>query len=257
MQSRPRSSASLAIRRHSVRPPARLTSGWITSTLPRSIRSKASHREARSSEAAMRVVTASASRVSVEVVHAKGGLHKVEVAVFELANGPDRGLAVGPAVTNIDHEGHLIAEGLPGHANETNNVGIGVDVPVDELELDGAVAHPAYALHQLARASLGFRERGDGRVYTRIGDDSFAPGASHEFVHGTAQRLAGNVPEREIHGADRMDDKAASPRIHRALIHLVPKPFDVQRILADEQVLKAEAPIVRGRGFEHRLHHVG
>src|SRR5206468_4152355 len=27
--------------------------------------------------------------------------------------------------------------------------------------------------------------------------------------------------------------------------------------LADEQLLKAEAPIVRGRGFEHRLHHVG
>src|SRR5206468_4152356 len=128
-------------------------------------------------------------RVSVEVVHAKGSLHEVEVAVFELANGPDRGLAVGPAVTNIDHEDHLIADGLPRHAHEANNVGIGVDVPVDELELDGAVAHLKYALHQLVRAPLGFRERGDGRVYTRIGDDSFAPGASHEFVHGTAQRL--------------------------------------------------------------------
>ena len=60
---RPRSRASTAIRRASVRPPTRPTSGWTTSSASRSISSRNSKRLFNSSPAATRIGDAAVSLV--------------------------------------------------------------------------------------------------------------------------------------------------------------------------------------------------
>ena len=60
--------------------------------------------------------------------------------------------------------------------------------------------------------------------------------AAEQFVNRHVQRLAGDVPQRQIHCADGIDHQAHLPVRDRRPIHDVPQPLDVQRILIHEEL---------------------
>ena len=57
--------------------------------------------------------------------------------------------------------------------------------------------------------------------------------AAEQLVHRHAQRLAFQIPQRQIERTDRMQP-FASGRIVEGAVHVLPQSFDVERVLADE-----------------------
>ena len=69
--------------------------------------------------------------------------------------------------------------------------------------------------------------------------------AAEQLVHGHAERLALDVPERRVDRGDRRHRDRAAPPV-RALVQVLPGVFDPARIAADEQ-----RHDVLGRGRRH------
>ena len=64
--------------------------------------------------------------------------------------------------------------------------------------------------------------------------------AAEQLEHRLLRRLAEDVPQRDVHGADRHHPDALPPERHRLSIHVLPEELDVERVLADEQRRQVE-----------------
>lgn len=67
-----------------------------------------------------------------------------------------------------------------------------------------------------------------------IGTDGRTMRAAEEFRDRLAEGFAANVPQRDIRAADGVDRGAATAVAVRLVVHLLPQPLNVERILADE-----------------------
>ena len=79
---------------------------------------------------------------------------------------------------------------------------------------------------------------------------STAEQAEHRLTGG----LAENVPQRDVHRADRSHANALAPERHRPAVHVLPQEFDVPRIGADQQRLEIQIDrLLRHTGRERRV----
>ncbi len=104
--------------------------------------------------------------------------------------------------------------------------GVAPDLHLHALETAGAVA-------------LGLAGEAVGRfaflieAAAGIGLDTVAAGAEQP-VDRHPRDLAGDVPERNVDAAHRIHDDAAAAVLASAREHLLPQPFDQQRVLAEQ-----------------------
>src|ERR1035437_137926 len=64
-----------------------------------------------------------------------------------------------------------------------------------------------------------------------------APGlAAKKLVNGNIERLSDQVPKRQVNTADGIDGNAGLPLRHSGPIQNVPDTFDVEGVLADQQL---------------------
>ena len=115
-------------------------------------------------------------------------------------------------------------------------------------ELHGGKTFRTNALGEFAG---GLGRRAEQRA--GVAADLFLETAAEEFPDGQAERLALDVPEREVNAAHRVQADAASARVDGAVIHQVPEPLGLERVLADEQMLQASADGMAERPFDDGL----
>ena len=60
--------------------------------------------------------------------------------------------------------------------------------------------------------------------------------ATQQFIDRTAQRLALDVPQRDVDAADGVYARAAAATIDVGAVHLVPQPLRLERIFADDDL---------------------
>ena len=152
-----------------------------------------------------------------------------------------------PALADVDHEVEIIAAGLARRGDQGH------------VELGGLAQRPPAQLHRLeSRLHLGLHGPGGirrliGHQGAGIGLHLVAPGAAEQRMDGLARRLAGDVPERDLDAADGMDRRPPPAVIERALVHLLPEPADLQRVLPDQQRGEPVAELVGGGRLDDRL----
>ena len=76
-------------------------------------------------------------------------------------------------------------------------------------------------------------EAGGVRLHAR------AERAAEQLVDGHVVKLAGDVPQRDVDGADRRDHRALAAVVARHVVHPVPQHFGVERIGADDAAAAA------------------
>ena len=81
--------------------------------------------------------------------------------------------------------------------------------------------------------------------------------AAEQAVDRLAERLALQVPQSHIDRGHRGDADRRAAEVHRAAIHLLPEPFVVERVLADQKSPQPAGDVVAERGVDDRLHHLG
>ena len=99
-----------------------------------------------------------------------------------------------------------------------------------------------------------------GRVrhqHRRVRADAVPHGRAEQLVDGLAERLALDVPERDVETADRVDRDPAATEVDEAAVHLVPQALDIGRILADQRVAQARRDGVRAGRLHERLDELG
>ena len=75
---------------------------------------------------------------------------------------------------------------------------------------------------------------------------------AEQLADRLAGRLALDVPERDVDAADRVDGDPAAADVVDAAVHLVPEPFDVVRVLAEQELAQAVRDRVRAGGVDER-----
>ena len=132
--------------------------------------------------------------MAVEIIHAQRGLHEVQIAFLELPQSPDRCLAIEPAIAHINHENHFVSQRVPGQPHKAYDVGVRINVGVNQLKLDGAELHVQNLLHHFLRLALCLRKRREGNVHACVRHDCVTAGAAQEFKNRSAKGLSGEVP---------------------------------------------------------------
>src|SRR6185503_10574377 len=130
-----------------------------------------------------------------------------------------------PVTVRPDALAHFAADGrrLAHHLARVERVARGVGA----MQAVGLEAGLDAGARRLARrAAIG--ERG------RVAGDVLAREAAQELVHGDAERLAADVPERQVDRALRVDLLAAG-RVEVAAVHELPQVLDPRGVLADDQ----------------------
>ena len=75
-------------------------------------------------------------------------------------------------------------------------------------------------------------------VRVRVEQDVVAHLAAEQLVDRLAQHLAANVPQRDVDAADHVGRRAARTGVGERAERLVPKPLDLRRVLADQQLVE-------------------
>ena len=108
------------------------------------------------------------------------------------------------------------------------------------------------------------RGHGCGHLGGRVGHQHRGVGAhpvavrrAEQLVDRLAERLALDVPERDVEAADRVDRDPAPAEVDEAAVHLLPEPLDVERVLADQDVAQAHGNRVGARRLDERLDELG
>ena len=73
-------------------------------------------------------------------------------------------------------------------------------------------------------------------VARAVGHDARLSLAAEQLVDRHAKRIAGQVPQRQIHTADGVNDWSCAAVIHGRPPHNVPQPLDVERVLVHQQL---------------------
>src|SRR5215469_8048849 len=163
-----------------------------------------------------------------------------------------------PGAIDIDHQLSLRPERLAYRGDAREVLG---RVGLAEIDIAGQLAQMragrrvAADLHLHAFEATGavaLRLAGDAvdplpllvKTAAGIGLDAVAA-RSQQLVDRELRDLAGDVPQRDVDAADRVEDEAAPAVLPGPDEHALPQPFDHQRVLADE------------RGFQVLLDHCG
>ena len=91
----------------------------------------------------------------------------------------------------------------------------------------------------------------------RVGADPLVLDRADQLAHRLAERLALDVPERDVEAADRVNGDPTTSDEDDAAVHLVPEPLDVERVLADQQLVQALRNRVRARSAHERRDGLG
>ena len=128
----------------------------------------------------------------------------------------------------------LVVEGAAADA-------VGVDHAGNRaLRAHRLVAHGDVFLHRLHGVVFG-RAVGVAVDHHRV-----ARRAAEQLIDRRVQRLAANVPERRVHGADRGHRHRPAPPV-RALVEVLPDVLDAPRVAADEQRHHVVGEVARHR----------
>jgi hypothetical protein len=143
-----------------------------------------------------------------------------------------------PALVRIEHELDVRPDRFADHAHALS-VGFGRE-PRD-LYLERAIAvlevHGGLTPEIIRALAVAIVEAGD------VGGHARTQRAAEQGVHGPIRRLAHEIPERDVDGADRRHELAALLRQRRDAAHarvsqreqVLPDALDAERILADDQ----------------------
>ena len=142
-----------------------------------------------------------------------------------------------------------------------------LDAPHDGARIedvaDGDVArsHPERAIARLdgrarALAEAQLRVRPRRRRAREVALAVVAGGASEQLVHRHVQRLALDVPERQVQGAQRVRLLAAR-RVEPGDVRLLPDGLDPERVLADQRARHLLERVLRAALAEARDAEVG
>lgn len=79
--------------------------------------------------------------------------------------------------------------------------------------------------------------------------------AAEQPVDRLPEHLAFQIPQGHIDGGHRGDADGGAAKIHRLAVHLLPQPFVLERVLADEQVPQPAGDVVAERSVDDGLDH--
>ena len=89
--------------------------------------------------------------------------------------------------------------------------------------------------HEIPRQSIGIGAKVEDVVVARVvGADALARAAPEQAVDGLAGRFAGEIPQRQIDGAQRPHLRARPAVIADGEEQIVPEPFAIARILPEQ-----------------------
>ena len=247
----PCSSASWAMRTHSEMPPARVTSGWMTSTLA------ALHQLRETPARGVLLATGDARldgvgelAVARDVVRPERFFHPVRSILLEAPHLPDGVVGVRPAEPDIEHQVDLIAGGLAGGAHE-GHIEIGIATEGSPAEFDRREAALDQLGHDAARSRPGCPASGcwHRRGSPCDGDRPAGDGSADPSALPLMSQRAMSMPLMAW-----MAGPCAAV-VDRAAVELVPETVDLQRILADQEMTQPAGDGVRRRGIDDRFHH--
>ena len=161
-------------------------------------------------------------------------LEPADPELLELARDADRLLRVLLVPeAGVDQDVDPVAAGVLRRRGQPDVV-VGVSTEGPPAELDGGEA----LLAERGDALGGLLGR-VGHQHRRVRAHAIAPDLPEELAHRLAERLAADVPERDVDAADRVDPDPAAADVDQAAVHRVPRAFDVERVAPDER--RAEA----------------
>src|SRR5262249_25031700 len=79
---------------------------------------------------------------------------------------------------------------------------------------------------------------------------------AEELVDRLPERLALQVPQRDVHRGHRGDADGLPAEVHRAAIHLLPEALVLEGVLAKEELPQSAGDVVAERGVDDRLDHL-
>ena len=89
----------------------------------------------------------------------------------------------------------------------------------------------------------------------RIGANAVVPLASEQLMDRGAGMLSLQVPQSQVNPGHCRNRNAAPSEIDAAAVHLVPEPFRVERVLAEQQCPQAAGLAMTERRVDDRLGH--
>lgn len=142
------------------------------------------------------------------------------------------------------HVRHLDGVALrPGHPAIEHDVAIRADLIARVLDQIQIFPHPFASVRGTVRnrefhALVSEREVLLDVVSGAVSGNASLGFASDELVNGHAERVAHEVPQGQIHAADRAGPDPRAVVIHAGSPEGVPEPFDVEGIFPDQQLRK-------------------
>src|SRR5262249_33353094 len=176
-------------------------------------------------------------------------------AAAHLLHGPGdpcRGRDVCPvAEPGVDHDLDGLAARRPGGLREPYVVA-GIFTQRPPAQLDGGEALLTQLDDRLLDLAFGVRHQPRG-----VSAHSGAAGGADQLTDGLAQRLALDVPERDVDAADGVYGDAPAAGVEDAAVHLAPQLLHTGWILADEGLSQAHRDRVGAGCLDHCVHHLG
>ena len=190
-------------------PPQRVTSGWTRSTWPRSISSRKPQRVASCSPAAIAEVDGIRELgVGLELVGLERLLEPVDAELLELARDADRRRRVGAiAEPGVDQDRRRPspAASRAAAASATSWSGSWPSGPQPSLTAVKPCSREGRDRARDLVGRVGHQRRG-------VGADAVALRRADQLAHRLAERLALDVPERDVDAADRVNARSHDVR---------------------------------------------
>eukprot|EP00913_Durusdinium_trenchii_P008989 g8455.t1 len=152
-----------------------------------------------------------------------------------------------PDATGVDQYGSVVADSLPGTFHE-------FDIECRRLphrfpaELYGAITGVAPGASDVGGRRSVFSEK-DGSI--RL--ESVVLFSTQQAMNRFAEMFAFEIPQRHVDGGHRCDRHRRAPEVKCAVVHLLPEPFGLQRIFADDQFPQAAGDVVTERRIDDRF----
>ena len=174
--------------------------------------------------------------ITLAVVLLEGFLEPAKVEGLEQL-GPLQGRFPIPGVTGVRHQVMVVTENVAGglDVGDIHRRVFAEGFPAEfhrrQPQVDGVPRQLGGPFRRVAEQIAGVRT------------DAVAIPAAEQLVERLALYLATDVPQRDVHPADGVDRHAPASVAVRVVIHPLPEPLDVERVLPHQNVPQAMPPL--------------